>query len=395
MMKIFSTFSALFVLLVASSVSVSAIQLQLLQGGFTLPLAFVDDPLKGGTRKFVVEKGGKIKIIKNGNVLATPFLDLSNIVTQDVGEGGLLSMAFHPNYAKNRFFFVNYTTRIRGKLYTIIRRLRVSGGNPDVANRPGRLANEQVMRIRQPQGNHNGGLILFHPKDKLLYIGTGDGGGSGDKQNYAQNRGSLLGKILRIRPRVGKKAGYTIPKSNPFRGQRGKRGEIFHFGLRNPWKFSFDRANGDLYVGDVGQNSWEEITKVGNGVSGRNFGWRRVEGNSCYFPRTNCLRVKRGGRFISLKVQKPILTYATGSEGCSVTGGYLYRGKKIQSLKGKYVFADFCFGTIWIGRKPKRGKWQKSVAISSGLRIPSFGEDKQGELYVTDFSQGNIYKIVA
>jgi glucose/arabinose dehydrogenase len=216
------------------------------------PVAVLADPLPGGTRKFVVEKGGTVRIV-NGTPerIVGTFLNLGKVVTKDVLEGGLLGMAFHPNYAKNGYFFVNYTQRINGDLYTIIRRLRVSRTQRNRAF-VGSAKNEVLLRIKQPFPNHNGGQILFGPKDKLLYIGTGDGGGVGDPQNNSQNLKTLLGKILRINPTTNSvKAGYTIPADNPYAtSSDGSRREIFHYGLRNPWRFTFDRSTGDMWIGD-------------------------------------------------------------------------------------------------------------------------------------------------
>jgi len=339
----------------------------------------------------------QVKIIKNGETLGRPFLDLSDIV-DPAGEGGLLGLAFHPNYAKNRCLFVNYTARQNGALYTIIRRFKVSSTDPDFV--PVRRGTGVVMKILQPAQNHNGGALAF--KRNLLYIATGDGGGAGDPQNNAQNLGSLLGKILRIRPRTGRKAGYWIPSTNPFRGRPGRwRPEIFHYGLRNPWKMSFDAATGDLYIGDVGQSRWEEINRAPSERRGMNFGWRRTEGRACYNPQRNCLRIRRkgDGTFVSLKVAGPILAYRNdrSGDGCSVTGGYYYRGNNVPALSNRYVFGDFCTGKIWSARRGADGRWRRALIVSGkGFAISSFGQDNDngGALYIVDFAQGNVHELV-
>jgi glucose/arabinose dehydrogenase len=228
------------------------VKLVALVSNLVQPVAVLEDPIPGGKRKFVVEKGGTVRIASGatGTILGT-FLNFRSIVTQDVPEGGMLGMAFHPDYARNGYFFVNYTQRNNGKLVTIIRRLRVSRTNRNRAV-VGNPVNEILMRIDQPFPNHNGGQLVFSPGDKMLYIGTGDGGGAGDPQNNSQNKKTLLGKILRINPTVNSaKAGYTIPDDNPYaQSSDGSRREIWHYGLRNPWRFTFDRATADMWIGD-------------------------------------------------------------------------------------------------------------------------------------------------
>lgn len=314
---------AIFFLLVSLSRLCLGVKLEEVVSGLSFPLAFLDDPL-GGTRKFIVEKGGLVKIFDGGVVKATPFIDLSGVVSTDVNEGGLLGMAFHPQYATNGFVFVNYTAKSsNGNLWTIIRRLKVSTTDPDKVD-IGNPTNEVLLRLRQPANNHNGGQILFSPKDGYLYIAMGDGGPGEDPYNRAQNLKVLYGKILRIWPSTGAKAGYGIPDGNPFKGNsKGFRQEIWHFGLRNPWRFTFDRQNGFMFIGDVGQKRWEEINWAGANQRPLNFGWRRLEGDQCFNPTSSC-RVNAQGKFI--KMASPIIVYGH-DEGCSVTGGYRYRGK--------------------------------------------------------------------
>lgn len=365
-----------------------AVKLAAFAKNLVQPVAVLEDPLPSGNRKFVVEKGGAVKVLNRRGALVGTFVSLSSVVTQDVNEGGLLGMAFHPDYATNGYFFVNYTTRTNGKLFTVIRRLKVSDANPNVAV-VGSAANEEVLRFAQPFDNHNGGQLVFGPKDGMLYIGTGDGGSGGDPQNNAQSRTTLLGKILRISPSTDpSQAGYAIPSDNPFaNAANGVRGEIWHYGLRNPWRFTFDRATGDMYIGDVGQSRLEEIDLARHGIKGRNFGWRRKEGNLCYNPATNCLEDR------TVVVSNPIVVYGR-SVGRSVTGGYLYRGSAIPSLAGKYVFADFASGAIFVASKrANKNRWTRSTLLSTGRSISSFGEARDGELFVVDFA-GAVWRLV-
>ena len=355
-----------------------AIVLTQIVGGLDSPV-FVTSSHDGLGRLFVVEKTGKIRIVKNGVLLPTPFLDISDEVSRG-GEQGALGLAFHPKFKTNGLFYVDFT-RANGD--TVINRYRVSPTNRDVAIRS---SARRIITIAQPFDNHNGGMIAFGAGG-FLYIGMGDGGSGGDPGNRAQNRNSLLGKILRINVNgsVGARH-YLSPSSNPYVGRPG-RNEIWSLGLRNPWRFSFDRLTGDLWIGDVGQNMYEEIdrakvsttgTSRGRGV---NFGWRQMEGSHCFNPATRC---NRAGKV------RPAVEY-THADGCSVTGGYVYRGKAIPSLFGKYVFADFCSGKIWTF--PSKAKWPvgRTLLMDTDLSISSFGEDGSGELYAVDLA-GAIYK---
>jgi len=382
--------------LLAVTGTTEAVETELFAEGFVRPVAMLDDPLPGGTRKFVVEQQtGKVKIVlQDGSVLAKPFLDASSLISKDINEGGLLGMAFHPNFSENRFVFIYYTAKDKNdQLFSVLRRLRVKAGDPNVVA-IGTFNNEKVLVIKQPYQNHNGGTINFSPKDGLLYIGTGDGGGTGDPDNNAQNLKSLLGKILRILPTTGAKAGYQIPARNPFRGKKKQPRTILHYGLRNPWKWSFDRLTGDLFIGDVGQNDREEISIAGRRARALNFGWRRVEGNLCYVPKTGCRLNKLKKKIKNLK--GPAIVYSSNGTGdCSVTGGYRYRGKKIPSLAGKYIFGDFCSGKIWKATR-NGGKWTKEEPplLDTEFMISSFAEDKQGELYVIDLKGSAVHKLV-
>lgn len=324
----------------------------------------------GDERLFVVEKSGKIKILnQNGSVNSTPFLDIEDRVSTNANERGLLGLAFHPNFPENPFFFVNYTNNSGA---TTISKFSVSA-NQDIANDSETI----LLEINQPYANHNGGCINFGP-DGNLYIGMGDGGSGGDPQNYSQNTESLLGKMLRINVNSG---AYSIPENNPYGD------EIWSIGLRNPWKFSFDSLNGDLWIADVGQNEFEEINMVQNNPANINYGWRCYEGNEPY-NLSGC--PDEGLTF-------PVSTYSHYSSGdfkCSITGGYVYRGNQISGLNGVYFFADYCSGEIGLLSKNENDEWDMSLAFPNinGSWV-SFGEDINGELYIASIN-GGIYKII-
>ena len=338
----------------------------------------------GTGRLFIVEKTGKIRIVKGGSLLATPFLDLSASVSKG-GEQGLLGLAFHPSYKTNRKLYVNYTDRSGN---TVVREFRASTTNPDrVAGSTGRT----IIRIAQPYANHNGGMIAFG-RDGYLYIGMGDGGSGGDPGNRAQSTSTLLGKMLRINVNGRTSTrNYTIPSSNPYVGRTG-RDEIWQRGLRNPWRFSFDRANGNLWIGDVGQNKYEEVdravrTTTGPG-RGINWGWRVMEGFHCYRPATGC---STSGK------KKPLLEYSHASNGrCAVTGGYVYRGKAIPALAGWYVYGDYCSGEVWAvpGTASSKPTPVRLLGTGSGRLVAGFGQDDAGELYLCDLN-GTVYRFDA
>jgi len=352
--------------------------LELVASGFTRPVA-VRHAGDGSGRLFVVEQDGRIMIINGGVVEPVPFLDISGKVDSTGNEQGLLGIAFHPQYASNGLFFVNYTHDPGPGLdRTQISRFEVSGGDPNQAD----PASETViLEIDQLFSNHNGGDIHFGP-DGFLYIGMGDGGGAGDPNNQAQNLGSLLGKMLRIDIDSGALGNYGIPPGNPYVGDATAADEIWAYGLRNPWRFSFDRFSGDLFIGDVGQFEWEEIDfqpAVGSG--GENYGWSCMEGDA--FPDFNpCDENPLTG---------PILIYGHGPE-CSVTGGYLYRGV-IGGLQERYVFADYCSGRIWFAAPSATG-WSATEWADTSMNISSFGEDEDGGLYVIDLG-GSVHRFVS
>jgi glucose/arabinose dehydrogenase len=352
---------------------VFAIGLNLVADGFDQPVQVVD-PGDGSGRLFVVEQPGRIRIVRDDQVVPEAFLDITSLVGC-CGERGLLSVAFHPDYANNGDLFVNYTDR-NGD--TVVARYEVSTTDP---NRADPASAETIVFVDQPAANHNGGLLLFGPQDGYLYIGLGDGGG-GNGQN-GQDLSTLLGKILRID--VDGTSGdlsYAIPPDNPFVDQPGARAEIWALGVRNPWRFSFDRDMGDLWIGDVGSATYEEVNQQpGASAGGENYGWDLMEGNAC--------RAEGGcDAFVA-----PISGFDR-DEGCVVTGGYVYRGSAIPDLHGVYLFADYCSGRVWGLVRDASNTWIRLDPVETGLRISSFGEDATGELYVVDI-QGAVYRLVA
>ena len=335
----------------------------------------------GDTRRiFVVEQGGTIRVMRGGKRLSRPFLDLRSRVISG-GEQGLLSMAFAPDYARTRRFYVNYTDRSGTQSVVEYRRSR---GSRDRAQAD---SARRVLRYDDLEPNHNGGLVLFGP-DGLLYIGTGDGGGADDQhgaRGNAQDLGSLLGKILRIDPRRAGGRPYRVPSDNPFVERSGARGEIYSYGLRNPWRFSFDRANGDLTIGDVGQNAVEEIDFAPKGEArGANYGWRPFEGTRRNFdePAPNAV--------------EPAIELSHGDGNCSITGGYVVRDRNLPALEGRYVYGDFCKGQLRSARL-RAGSAEGDGPIR-GLRsvqqLSSFGEDARGRVYVTSLS-GGVYRLAS
>ncbi|MFQ5882972.1 MAG: PQQ-dependent sugar dehydrogenase [Candidatus Methylomirabilales bacterium] len=325
----------------------------------------------GSGRLFIVEQGGSIRVVRGGKLLPTPFLDLSPLVRSG-GERGLLSVAFHPRYAANGFFYVNYTNRSGD---TVVARYTVSA-NPDRADATTAAV---VLIIHQPYSNHNGGQLQFGP-DGYLYIGMGDGGSAGDPHGHAQNPNSLLGKMLRIDVSA---VPHAIPKTNPFVGPGPPLDEVWALGLRNPWRFSFDRQTGDLYIADVGQDSYEEVDiQPAGSQGGENYGWNIMEGAHCFSPQVGCPRAG---------LTMPVATYRTG-ENCAITGGYMYRGTQVRTHIGTYIFGDYCSGRIWGLQKTDRGGWTFRKLLDTDLHISSFGEDEPGELYAVDHG-GAIYRL--
>jgi glucose/arabinose dehydrogenase len=352
-----------------------------LPGDFTIQLIEVASGLSSpdyltspanDSRLFVVEQAGRIRIIKNGQVLAQPFLDIVSRVSSG-GERGLLSVAFHPSYAANGFFYVNFTD-LAGN--TRVERFKVSS-NPDVGDAS---SSKLILGVTQPFANHNGGLNLFGP-DGMLYIGLGDGGSGGDPQGNGQRTNTLLGKILRIDVDNGDP--YSIPSGNPFANQSGARPEIWAYGLRNPWRFSFDRTAGLLFVADVGQGSLEEIDVVPTTRAGVNYGWNIMEGSSCF----------GSGSCSTAGLEPPVIEYNHSGGACSVTGGYAYRGSAIPELAGHYFYSDYCAGFLRSflysnGAATDQRTWDVGTIGS----VTSFGEDAAGEMYIV-VQQGRVYRI--
>jgi len=352
-------------------------------GRFDSPL-YVTAPPRDTRRIFVVEQDGVIRVVRAGKRLSRPFLDLRSLVTSG-GEQGLLSLAFAPDYARTRRFYVNYTDRSGDQRVVEYRRSRSS------ADRALSDSSRLVLVYRQPEANHNGGLVTFGP-DRLLYIGTGDGGGANDRhgaRGNAQDLGSLLGKILRIDPRRSGGRPYRVPTSNPFVDRAGARDEIYSYGLRNPWRFSFDRATGDLAIGDVGQGAIEEIDFARKGrARGVNYGWRPFEGSR----RTPGIDP---GESAPGHVP-PVLELSHADGNCSVTGGYVVRDRRVPALQGRYVYGDYCKGELR-SVKLSAGSARDDRAIP-GVRkvgqLSSFGEDARGRVYVTSLG-GSVYRFAA
>lgn len=327
----------------------------------------------------MVEQAGRIRILENGAVLPSPFLDIASRLAC-CGEQGLLSVAFPPGFVPKGYFYVNYTRASDGA--TVVARYRVLPGNANVADP---ASEEIVLTVSQPFANHNGGQLAFGP-DNNLYIGMGDGGGGGDPQGNGQNPGTLLGKLLRIDVESGANP-YGVPADNPFLHSAGYLPEIWALGLRNPWRFSFDRLTGDLYIGDVGQGAVEEVdVQPAGSPGGRNYGWNIMEGAGCY----NSATCNTAGLTL------PVATY-DHSQGCSVTGGVVYRGTALPALQGIYFYGDYCSGRIWGLRKEGAG-WDTSelpVPGNPSMNITTFGEDEAGNVYVANYANGELLKILS
>ena len=353
----------------------TAIDLDVVVGGLESPLAIAHAG-DGSSRLFIVEQEGRIRIVRNGELASEPFLDIGDRVLAG-GEQGLLGLAFHPDYPDDARLFVNYTDRSGT---TTVSSFEL-GDDPDQADAGSEV---ELLRIAQPYANHNGGAVAFGP-DGFLYVATGDGGAGGDPHDNGQRLDTLLGKILRIDVdgTDGERA-YRIPDDNPLLDDADAAPEIFLTGLRNPWRMAFDRATGDLWIGDVGQGSWEEVNVARAGERGLNFGWRRMEGAECYD--TGC--------DVSAYTM-PVAVYGHDL-GCSVTGGAVYRGAAVPTLVGGYLYADYCSGNVWVldpaldRDRPSGGR----LVLESGRSISSIGEDEAGELFVTDLSSGEVLRVV-
>jgi glucose/arabinose dehydrogenase len=341
-------------------------------GSFAAP-TYVTAPAGDRDRLFVVEQRGTIRVVRGGRKLGRPFLDIRGLVSC-CGERGLLSMAFAPDYDRSRRFYVYFTG---GGGDIVIREYRASAGEPDVAARG---SGRTVLRRRHRRfANHNGGQLQFGP-DGLLYIGTGDGGGAGDTLRNAQNRRSLLGKLLRIDPRRRGSRPYRVPRGNPFRGRRGRR-EVYAYGLRNPWRFSFDRRTGDLTIADVGQNAVEEVDFVRRGRGrGANFGWNRFEGRRRFSPGRAPGHVP------------PVLQRLRSQGSCTIIGGYVVRDRALRDLYGRYVYGDLCDGRLRSARlRRPRARGDRRIGVSV-RELSSFGEDGLGRVYAVSL-RGTVFRL--
>ena len=371
---------------------------QLVSDGFENPV-HITHAGDGSGRIFIVEQPGRIKILLNGALQGT-FLDITDRVRTSGNEEGLLSLAFSPGYGTSLPYFYVYYTQQDGN--NVVSRFSTSA-NPDQADP---ASEEQILVLPHPTyENHNGGQIAFGP-DGYLYIATGDGGGGGDPQGNAQDPGSLLGKLLRIDVSQGEvppidgdfliylplllsnsgssTSSYSVPADNPFLGTPGFREEIWAWGLRNPWRFSFDRQTGDLFIGDVGQNTTEEVNfQPASSAGGENYGWNIMEGLQCY----------QGGSCDQSGLTLPVFTYPTSILGCSVTGGFVYRGLDYPAMQGIYFAGDYCSGRIW-ALQQSGSSWENAELLDTDYWISSFGEDEAGELYLADRSNGRIYQVI-
>ena len=358
--------SAAVIFLFAASLPAQQIVLQPIASALTAPLGLVN---AGDSRLFIVQQTGKILVCDGASVLATPFLDVTSLISC-CNERGLLGLAFDPHYATNGFFFIDHTDAAGN---VTVARYKVSSPNPNIADPSSRTV---VLSVNHMQfANHNGGELQFGP-DGYLYIGVGDGGGAGDPLNTAPDKTKLLGKILRIDVST---LPYRIPPSNPFGN------EVWAYGLRNPWRFSFDRLTGDLIIGDVGQDDWEEVdVQPRTSIGGENYAWH------C-FEATHVFR-NTGAECQNQNFTMPVLEYSHAGGACSITGGYRYHGAAYPSLHDIYFYADYCSGTIFGGHQRSDGTWISQTLLSTNMNISSFGEDANGELYVVDL-KGGVYRI--
>ena len=339
-------------------------------------LTNLTQPAAGDDRLFVTEQSGRVLAFANDEEAreAEVFLDIRDRVNDGGSEEGLLGLAFDPRYDENGYLYVYYSAS--GPRRSVVSRFAVNGAQADVESEL------IIMEIAQPYRNHNGGQLAFGP-DGFLYVGLGDGGAAGDPQGHGRNRATLLGSILRIDV-SGSTADtpYTLPADNPFAGDPNSRGEIWAYGLRNPWRFSFDRETGRLWAGDVGQNRVEEVDVI---EKGGDYGWKTLEGFQCFSPATGC---DPAGTVL------PVWEYPLNSGNCSVIGGYVYRGERLPSLAGAYVFGDFCSGRIWALRYDGQEVTEHLLLADTDLRIASFGQDREGEVYVLSQSEG-IYRLIS
>jgi glucose/arabinose dehydrogenase len=335
-----------------------------------LPLGIVRS-VDGTGRLFLLEQAGKVRVVRDGQLLEAPFLDIVAKVGC-CGERGLLGMAFHPQFSQNGFVYIHYSD-LNGD--TRISRYKVSPDNP---NQLELTSEREILSLAQPYRNHNGGEISFGP-DGYLYIGLGDGGSAGDPQGNGQSTQTLLGKILRIDVDGGDP--YAIPVDNPFT-EGGGLPEIWAYGLRNPWRFFFDPLNGELYIGDVGQNEWEEVNYLPpESQGGVNFGWNYLEGTHPF----------RGSPPSDLVLTGPVAEY-NHDLGCSVTGGVVYRGDRLPEWRGVFLYGDYCSGNVWGLWRDAQSAWNSALLFRTGFNISAFGIDDSGEVYLSDYG-GAIYRL--
>jgi glucose/arabinose dehydrogenase len=343
-------------------------------------MVFLTSPDDGTNRVFLVLQAGEIMVFPDEQNVssATTFLDIRTLVDASGNEQGLLGLAFDPHFSTDGFFYVYYTSSAGDSRQAVVARFSVNSTDPNSADLSSELI---VLQIQQPPAfnNHNAGMLAFGP-DGDLYIGVGDGGSEGDPMGNGQNTSTLLGKILRIDvANATVQQPYSIPADNPLVSQSGARGEIWAYGLRNPWRFSFDSVTGQLWVGDVGQDRYEEVDQV---TRGGNYGWNVMEGFSCYSPSTGCDETG---------LQLPVVEYPH-TVGCAIIGGYVYRGSGIPSLYGTYVYGDYCTGNIWALQYNGTAVTYHAELVAGGPSISSFGVDSQGNLYVTALD-GHIYML--
>ena len=376
----------------------SSIGVQKIAFGFDKPVYIVSNP-NDSNLLYVIEQKGVVRLIKKGSVVKTPFLDIKDRVHRPLFPGdemGMLGFAFDPDFKENQFIYVHYNDKDDN---TIISRFKINGKFAD------KRSEKNILTLAQPYSNHNGGTIEFGP-DGYLYIGLGDGGSAGDPEKRAQDLTNLFGKILRIDINTDKP--YLVPKDNPFTYYRKFKDEIWSYGLRNPWRFSFDYLTGDMIIGDVGQNLWEEINieYAKDNKGGNNYGWNVMEGNHCYPEDATC---SNEGYIMPAFEYPNNANYAKtlfgikqpNMDGCSITGGYVYRGKNIPELYGKYIFGDYCTGKVWSiriveGKGEELVDHTKDILSSMGKRefyLSSFGQDNDQELFLIDYN-GTIYRLV-
>ena len=356
----------------------SAVRVEVVVSGLTTPVE-VATASDGSGRLFVAERPGAIRIVKDGALIGKPFVDIGQRITSG-GERGLLGLAFHPDYPADPRFFVDYTD-LDGD--TVISEFRADGPDPDRANRE---SERILLRIDQPFANHNGGSLAFGP-DGMLYVAMGDGGSGGDPQGNGRRLDTLLAKVLRIDVdgATGSDTPYTIPADNPFLAVAGARPEIWLTGLRNPWRMHFDRATGDLWIGDVGQGKWEEIDVARDGVGGLDFGWNTMEGFHCFASTEDCDQAS---------LTLPVAEYGHDG-GCAVIGGVVVRDARAGPLDGRYLFGDACSDNLWLLDPAGDGRREPVLAGKLGRSLSSIGEGEDGTVYATSLATGELVRISA